>query len=122
VPAHARPHTHTDPTACVHPSAPPPCRQTRESTFVALHYTDAAGRPAKLRASAEHLVYVAAPEQQLPLAGGAGAGELPPGGSAKRADQVAVGDLLVVQAPAPAAGAGGRAPLFYSARVDKIKL
>ncbi|KIY94110.1 hypothetical protein MNEG_13851 [Monoraphidium neglectum] len=72
----------------------------RRVSFVALHYTDAAGRPAKLRASPEHLVYVAAASMAAASASAAAAAplkELPPGGAARRADAVSVGDLLAVQ-------------------------
>jgi hypothetical protein len=91
--------------------------------FVELHYTDASGAPAALRASAEHLVLLAASE--LPPAAAAAA--VPPGGRARRADMVAVGDLLVVRAgwgveeseagDASKAGAGGD---FYTAAVERI--
>jgi hypothetical protein len=110
---------------CLTPHAPhPPARpharfasllpapQGREAAFVSLHYTDASGAPAALRATREHLVYVAAGElpQTAPVAA------LPPGGRAARADAVAVGDLLVVAAPADAGGERA----FYTARVTKI--
>ncbi len=91
-----------------------------DTPFVALHYLDAAGRPAKLRAAAEHLVYVADPAQGLPSVGAArGVSELPPGGRASRADMVAVGELLVVRLPA--AEEGG-APHFFTAPVTQVAL
>lgn len=55
--------------------------------FVTLHYTDEAGRPAKLRATQEHLVFLAGSE----LALAANSAEVPPGGRASRTDKVEVG-------------------------------
>ncbi|KAI8474199.1 MAG: hypothetical protein J3K34DRAFT_408443 [Monoraphidium minutum] len=75
--------------------------------YVALHYTDASGAPSKLRATKEHLVYLAPSS----LTTSDAPDGLPPGGSARRADMVVVGDLLAV-----AAGGGA----FYTARVEKV--
>ncbi|KAI8468029.1 MAG: hypothetical protein J3K34DRAFT_523237 [Monoraphidium minutum] len=78
-----------------------------EETFVVLHYTDARGRAAKLRATATHLVYLA----PRALALEARAAALPPGGGARRADMVEVGDLLAVL------GKGGA---LYTAPVEAV--
>ncbi|KAI8466755.1 MAG: hypothetical protein J3K34DRAFT_54153 [Monoraphidium minutum] len=93
----------------------------RVADFVAIHYTDAAGRPAKLRASPEHLVFVAA--KPAPAA----APSVARGGAARRADAVRAGDLLVIRAEpeakdaAAALGAAGAPePLFYTAAVTKV--
>jgi hypothetical protein len=49
--------------------------------FVALHYTDENGAPAKLRATKEHLVYVAPSSNAAPAS--APLDRLPPGGFAR---------------------------------------
>ena len=84
--------------------------QDRNTTFVALHYTDEAGGARKLRASPEHLVFLA-PTGMAP--GGRPAPQLPPGGAATRADMVRVGDLLAVRSAAEEGG-------FYAARVTAV--
>lgn len=73
-----------------------------------LHYTNAAGKPAVLRASDGHLIYTAA--QVIPPAAPVLA--LGPGAATKRADAVVVGDLLAVQSPDGAS--------FYTAQVTRI--
>ena len=84
--------------------------QDRTTSYVALHYADEAGRPQKLRASPEHLVYLA----PRGLAVNQPAAQLPPGGAASRADMVRVGDLLAVRSSQ--AKEGG----VYVARVTAV--
>lgn len=77
---------------------------------MALHYTDEGGRPRKLRASPEHLVYLApaglaASRQPLD--------QLPPGGAAARADKVRPGDALAVASEREAGS-------FFVARVTDV--
>lgn len=82
--------------------------QARRESYVHMHYTNAAGKPAVLRATAGHLMYAAG--QAIPPT--ATAAILPPGAVTKRADAVAVGDLLAVQSPDGAS--------FYTAEVTRI--
>ena len=84
-------------------------RQARTTSYVALHYTDEAGHPKKLRATPEHLVYLA-PQHLVvnkPVA------QLPTGGAASRTDMVQAGDLLAVRSQAQEGG-------FYLARVTAV--
>ena len=69
-----------------------PC-QDRDAVYMALHYVDESGRQQKLRASSEHLVYLA-PRHLEP---GHLLDKLPPGGAASRADMVRPGDMLAVR-------------------------
>jgi hypothetical protein len=81
----------------------------KTSRFVTLHYALDDGAPATFRATREHLAFLAA--GAVPARdGGAPA---PPRGSAKRMDDVVVGDLLAVRAPDGA---------FYTAPVTAITL
>lgn len=82
--------------------------QARRESYVHMHYTDAAGKPAVLRATAGHLIYTAGQT----IAPAASAATLTPGAATKRADAVVVGDLLAVQSTD---GAG-----FYTAQVTRI--
>lgn len=92
--------------------------QERRASFVALHYVDAAGRPAKLRASPERLVYVAPPNlNQGPSARAHG---LPPGGAAWRADMVGVGDSLAVRLDDDGGDGTEGGVSFYTAKVTAI--
>ena len=94
-----------------HDSAPfkPQLRQDSTSDYVALHYIDEAGRPQKLRATDEHLVYLAARH----LAVNKAVKQLPPGSATSRADMVRPGDLLAVRSLVEEGS-------FYAARVVAV--
>ena len=98
---------HTHPLLPLTPHSKPLPVQDSTLSYVALHYTDAAGRPAKLRASKEHLVLVHA----APTPASERASEVGPGGTARRADMVVEGDVLVVHSEDGS---------FYTASVEKI--